>query len=84
MAIADFSNSPSQNCKQTAEKYNQIFWILKKNLPPLKQILALPILGQICTDSELQLFTFAILQMEHLVLTSFILQNDYEIYIEMD
>ena len=38
---------------------------LSYELPPLKYILSLPPLGQICTISELQPFTFAIFQTEH-------------------
>ena len=60
--VADFL----KNCKQTAEKCKQIFenW---KNLPPLKHILALPTLGQICTITELQPFEISTFQMKHLV-----------------
>ena len=36
-------------------------------LPPLKHILALQTLGQICTVSELQRLTFVIFQTEHTV-----------------
>ena len=58
--VADFL----KNCKQTAEKCKQIFenW---KNLPPLKHILALPTLGQICTVTELQPFEISTFQMKH-------------------
>ena len=42
-----------KNCKQTAEKCNQIFESLKK-LPPFERILALPTKGQKCIFSELQ------------------------------
>ena len=53
-----------KNCKQTAKNVNKLLenW---NNLLPLKPILALPTWGQICTNSELQPFPFAILQMEH-------------------
>ena len=51
--VADFLKS----CKQTAEKCKQIFgnWKISA-ISQLKHILALKILGQICTVSELQPF----------------------------
>ena len=61
--VADFL----KNCKQTAEKCKQIFenW---KNLPPLKHILSLPTLGQICTITELHPFEISTFQKKHPVL----------------
>ena len=43
-----------KNCKQTAEK-----------LLPLNHIEDLPTQGQICSVSELQLFTFVIFEMKY-------------------
>ena len=58
--VADFL----KNCKQTAEKCKQFFenW---KILPPLKHILGLPTLGQICTITELKPFEISTFQMKH-------------------
>ena len=53
-----------ENCKQTAEKCKQIFENRKK-LPPLKHILALPTLGQVCIVSEQQPFLSDFFQTEH-------------------
>ena len=58
-----------ENCKQTAEKCKQIFENRKK-LPPLKHILALPALGQICIISEQQPFLSDFFQTEHPVALS--------------
>ena len=50
------------NCKQTAENFKQTAENCKqtaenrKNLPLLKHILDLPMMGQICFFQELQLF----------------------------
>ena len=67
-----------ENCKQTAEKCKQIFENRKK-LPPLKHILDLPTLGQICIVSEQQPFISDFFQTEHLYLVTFLINNNWEV-----
>ena len=53
-----------KNCKQTAEKCEQILKI-GKNLRPIKCILALPTWGQKCVVSAPQPIKFVMFRTEH-------------------